>query len=43
MTLLPLGARPYVCVSTEMEVTPGQRKSKPPVSAHGEAKPARER
>jgi hypothetical protein len=43
MALLPLGAKPYLCVSTEMELTLEQRKSKPPVSAHGEAKPARER
>jgi hypothetical protein len=37
-TLLPLGAKPYLCVSTEMLVTPGTRKSK-----SGASKPARER
>ncbi len=31
-----------MCVSTLMDVTPGTLKSKPPVSAKGEGKPAEE-
>lgn len=31
-TLLPLGAKPYLCVSHEILVTPGTRKSKGSVS-----------
>ena len=49
MQELPLGAKPYLWVSTEMEVTPGERKSKKPSDEgeesdeeNGAAKPALE-
>ena len=38
MTLLPFGAKPYLCVSTLMDVTPGRRKSRYEEEAMG--KPA---
>jgi len=40
MQELPFGAKPYLCVSTLIDVTPGRRKSKPPISTHGDGKPA---